>query len=262
MLHLATWNVNSLKIRVDHLQKWTAEAQPDVLCLQELKCADEQVPVDALVAMGYPHVVFAGQKTYNGVAILSKRPLTDVRAGFAIGDPDPQSRLIRATVDLGGRDLRVFCCYVPNGQAVGSDKFVYKLAWLDRLRAEIAGDGPPDRWLAVAGDMNVALDDASVWDPFGADGEVMYHPLERERIRAILDWGLVDSYRALKPDGREYTWWDYRMLGFQKNHGYRIDHVFLTKPLLERCREVAVARPVRKWDKPSDHVPLSVRLDL
>jgi exodeoxyribonuclease III len=255
-MHLATWNVNSIKARVDHLKQWVAEAQPDVLCLQELKAADIQVPVGDFEAMGFVHHAILGQKTYNGVAILSRLPLSDVVMGFTLGERDPQSRLVRATV--GG--VRVFCCYVPNGSTVGSDKFTYKLQWLDRLRAELLAEGVSNREVAVCGDLNVALDDLSVWDPFGMDGEVLYHPLEREKIAAILATGLADTYRAKKPEGAEYTWWDYRMLGFQKNHGLRIDHIFLTPGLLARTQEIAFWRPVRKWDKPSDHIPISVRL--
>ena len=254
-MHLATWNVNSIKARIDHLKQWSDEAKPDVVCLQELKTSDEKLYVPAFEAMGYAHHAIVGQKTYNGVAILSRLPLSDVVVGFRIGEPDPQSRLVRATVD----GVRVFCCYVPNGAEVGSDKFAYKLAWLERLRAEVLADGLPDRDVAVCGDINVALDDLSVWDPFGMDGELLYHPLEREKIAALLAAGLVDSYRASKPEGKEYTWWDYRMLGFPKNHGLRIDHLFLSASLFARMQEITMWRPVRKWEKPSDHIPVSAR---
>jgi exodeoxyribonuclease-3 len=255
-MHIATWNVNSLKAREAHLLRWLSEASPDVVCLQETKLTDEQFPLAAIHAAGYPHVVFSGTKAYNGVAMLSKFPLTDVGFGFAVGEADPQPRLVKATV--GG--VRIFGCYVPNGQAVGSDKFAYKLAWLERLREEVTACDPGGD-VIVCGDMNVALVDADVWDPFSCEGEVLYHPLEREAVRRLLAWGLVDSYRALKPDGKEFSWWDYRMLGFQKNHGFRIDHVFLTRSLMARCREITLWRPTRKWDKPSDHIPVSIRLE-
>ena len=254
-MHLATWNVNSIKARVDHVKQWVDDAKPDVLCLQELKSADEALDAAAFESMGFPNHAIVGQKTYNGVAIVSRLPLSDVSVGFKLGEPDAPSRLVRATV--GG--VRVFCCYVPNGGEVASDKFAYKLAWLERLRAELAAEGLPDGDVAVCGDMNVALDDLSVWDPFGMDGQTLYHPLEREKIAALLALGLVDSYRATKPDGKEFTWWDYRMLGFQKNHGLRIDHLFLSKSLMARMQEITMWRPVRKWEKPSDHIPVSVR---
>lgn len=257
-IHLATWNVNSIKARLDHLRQWSADANPDVVCLQELKCTDENFPLDAIKAMGFTHVAFAGMKTYNGVAILSKHPLSDVHIGHKLGEPDPQMRLLRATV----AGVRVFCCYVPNGSEVGSEKFAYKLAWLDRLRAELAADTSPEALVCVCGDMNVALDDLSVWDPFGADGQLLYHPLERGRMQALLDWGLVDSYRTIKPEGKEFSWWDYRMLGFQKNHGFRIDHLLLSKPLMAKCKDIVMSRPVRKWEKASDHIPVSAMLDL
>ena len=253
---LGTWNVNSLRVRLDHLGRWLGEAAPDVVCLQETKTVDAQFPADELRAMGYPHLAFAGQKTYNGVAILSKHPLEDVHLGFRVGEPDPQPRLIRATV----AGIRIFGCYVPNGGEVGSDKFAYKLAWLARLRAELDADGGPDVPTLVCGDMNVALTDPDVWDPFSAEGQVLYHPDERAAVARVLDWGLADAYRALKPTGKEFSWWDYRMLGFQKNHGFRIDHVFASPPLLGRIDEVVLHRPVRKWDKPSDHIPVTVRV--
>lgn len=255
-MHVATWNVNSLRVRLPQLLDWLRKAEPDVLCVQETKCTDDLFPSAALVDAGYPHLAFCGQKTYNGVAIISRRPLTDVVAGFTVGEPDPQCRLIRATV--GG--VRFIDCYVPNGQAVGSEKFAYKLQWLSRLRRELDATCDPGTPVVVLGDMNVALTDRDVWDPFEAEGEVLYHPLEREHVRKVLEWGLTDAYRTLMPEGRDYSWWDYRMGAFQRNHGFRIDHVFVSRPLVDRCREVRIWRETRKLDKPSDHAPVSVVL--
>jgi exodeoxyribonuclease-3 len=254
---IATWNVNSLKVRLEHLERWVAEARPDVVCLQETKCVDEQFPVEALRAMGFPHLAFAGQKTYNGVAILSRLPIDGVEVGFRLGEPDEQKRLLRA--EVGG--IRIFNAYVPNGQAIGSEKFAYKMNFLQRLRAELDEDSAATRPVLLCGDMNIALTDRDVWDPFEAEGELLYHPQERDAIQQVLGFGLTDVYRRMNPTGKEFTWWDYRMLGFQKNRGFRIDHIFVTESLYARCREVTLWRPVRKWDKPSDHIPVSVRID-
>ncbi len=257
-MRIATWNVNSLKVRLEHLQKWAEEAKPDVVCLQETKCVDEQFPLDRVQSFGFPHVAFAGQKTYNGVAILSKYPIEDVKVGFQHGEPDAQLRLIQAKV----QGVQLIDCYVPNGHEVGSEKFMYKLAWLARLREELIADFKPDQPLLLCGDLNIALTNKDVWDPFEAEGELLFHPQERAALGKVMEWGLADAYRKLKPDGKEFSWWDYRMLGFQKNRGFRIDHIFLTAPLLERCKDITLWRPVRKWEKPSDHIPVSVDLDV
>jgi exodeoxyribonuclease-3 len=254
---VATWNVNSLKVRLEHLQQWVAEAKPDVVCLQETKCVDEQFPAEFLRSLGFEHLAYTGQKTYNGVAILSKLPIANVQVGFVATPPDEQRRLIRA--DVGG--VRIFNAYVPNGQAIGSDKFAYKLNWLAQLRQELDAGADPSTPVLLCGDMNIAPGDRDVWDPFEAEGEILFHPHEKAALAHVLGFGLHDAYRHLKPDGKEYSWWDYRMLGFQKNRGFRIDHIFVSPPLLTRCREVVIWRHVRKWDKPSDHVPVAVRLD-
>jgi exodeoxyribonuclease-3 len=258
VLHLATWNVNSVKARFDHLLRWLKEADPDVVCLQELKSTDDQFPAAEVAAAGWPHQLVWGQRTYNGVAIVSKRPLSDPQKGFRTGGgTDEQARLVAATAD----GVRVYGVYVPNGQEVGSDKFAYKLDFYARMRAELDPLDPAGR-VAVCGDWNVAPTDQDVWDAFAAEGQVMFHPLEKQAMANVLAWGLTDAYRTLRPDGREYTWWDYRQLGFQRNHGWRIDHVMVSKPLVPLLREVQIWRPVRKWEKPSDHVPLSVRLEV
>jgi exodeoxyribonuclease-3 len=254
---LATWNVNSLNARIDHLVRWLGEAKPDVVCLQETKLTDDQFPASILADAGYPHQIFSGQPTYNGVAILSKHPMEDASCGFHVGEPDPQPRMARATI--GG--IRIFGLYVPNGQAVGSPKFSYKLDWLRRLRIELDADGPNDRPMLVCGDFNVSLRDLDVWDPFEAEGEVMYSQVERDAVADVVAYGLVDLFRKHKPEAREYTWWDYRMLGFQKNHGFRIDHVFGTAALASCTTDATIHRATRKWPQPSDHVPVTISVE-
>lgn len=256
-MRIATWNVNSLRVRLGHLQRWLAMAEPDVVCLQETKVIDEEFPVDAIRACGYDHVCFWGEQTYNGVAILSKQPLHDVQLGIADHEHDTQPRVAAATV--GG--IRVYSCYVPNGQAVGSPKFAYKLRWLERLRLWIARDHQPSDPVLVCGDMNIAPDDLDTWDPFQTEGKLLCHPEERARLQRLLDWGLVDAWRERHPFTSEFTWWDYRRMGFERNHGLRIDHVFVTRPLFERTRDVTIWREVRGWEQPSDHVPVSIDLD-
>jgi exodeoxyribonuclease-3 len=249
---IATWNVNSLRIRLPQLQKWCATAKPDVLCLQETKLADPEFPHAELVALGYPHVVFRGEPSYNGVALLSKLPLEDVHLSLGDDGADSQPRLVSARV----AGIRVIGCYVPNGQEVGSPKFPYKLQWFDRLLAFLDRVATPADDVLVCGDMNVAPAEADVWDPFQCDGKVLFHPLEREKIANLLRWGLVDAWREKNPFGSQFSWWDYQAMGFVRNHGFRIDHMFLSTSLYARCRGIVIERAVRAWKQPSDHVPV------
>lgn len=255
-MKIATWNVNSLRVRLPHLLQWMAEAEPDVVCLQETKVTDGQFPVKELRDAGYPHVAFMGQKTYNGVAILSRHPLQDVQLGFANGDPDPQKRLVMATIN----GVRVVNCYVPNGHRVGSDKFDYKLDWLERLREELDDTVSKTQDLLVCGDMNVAMADIDTYDPFETEGHLLHTDDERDTLKYLLEWGLTDSWRTTHPYSAEYSWWDYRAGGWQRNHGFRIDYVFLSGGLMERLEGAAIHRHVRGWDQPSDHVPVMVTL--
>lgn len=252
-VRLTTWNVNSLRMRLGHVRRFAEECRPDVLCLQELKLTDDQFP-EAELRAHFPHLAWWGQPTYNGVAILSKHPLDDVRRGF-VGFADPEARALSATV-LG---MRVYGLYVVNGQAVGAPKFHHKLAWLEALGRDLDAlpEGTPT---ALLGDFNVAPDDLDVWDPFQCDGQLLCHPLERDALRKILDRGLVDPYRAKQPFGNEFSWWDYQKRGFQLNHGLRIDHTFVSASLLARVRKVTLHRDVRGWESPSDHAPVSVDL--
>jgi len=256
-MRIATWNVNSLRVHLEHVRRWIRTASPDVVCLQETKVEDAQFPVLDLTALGYPHLSFWGEKTYNGVAILSKEPQSDVRKGFSEGPHDEQPRVIAATV--GG--VRVMSCYVPMGTAVGTDKFSYKLAFLSRLKTEVrtALAATPD--LVVCGDLNVALADLDVWDPFEAEGQILFHPTERDALKRVLEAGLVDSWRAKHPRANEYSWWDYRGMAWSRNQGFRIDYALVSKALLPRVTDAAIWKEPRGWtepSKPSDHVPVTV----
>ena len=258
-MKIATWNVNSIKARMDRLHAFLARHEPDVLCLQELKLEEAAFPHLELVEKGYRAVVL-GQKSYNGVAILARgerAELADVATGLGAGHDTANARAIAATV--GG--LRVISVYVPNGGAAGSEKYAYKLEWLDRLIAhlrELLERGEP---LIVCGDFNVAPDDLDVARPAEWSDSVLCVPEVRERFGELLALGLVDCVRKHHPEGGVYSWWDYRMLGFQKGNGMRIDHVLAAPSVAARCRAAYVDRNERKGKLPSDHAPVLVELD-
>lgn len=253
-MQLVTWNVNSLNVRLPHLLQWLADNPVDVICIQETKLTDDKFPVAAIEAAGY-QVVFSGQKTYNGVAILSRLPLTDIVRNNPLF-PDEQQRILAATIG----DMRVVCAYVPNGQAVDSDKYQYKLSWMAALRTWLAGELARYPKLAVLGDYNVAPDDRDVHDPAAWEGEVHVSPRERQAFQALLDVGLADAWRLFEQPDRAYSWWDYRMLRFQKNQGLRIDHILLSASLAARCTACTIDRVPRKWKQPSDHTPVIATL--
>ena len=250
-MRLVTWNVNSVKAREERLLAYLTQRAPDVLCLQEIKVEDGKFPLEACRMLGYDAAVF-GQRTYNGVAILSRTPLAEVQRGFADGDDDPQARFIAATT----AGVRVMSVYVPNGQTIGSEKFAYKLRWLERLgrhlRAALAPEGPA----ALCGDLNVAPEAIDVHDPAAWEGHVLCSPEERSALARAVHPGLVDVVRRLNPDARIYSWWDYRQLAFPKNHGLRIDHILASPPLAARARAAGVDRDARKGKLPSDHAPV------
>lgn len=249
---IATWNVNSIRVRHDRLMAFLRRHAPDVVCLQELKVEEANYPREALEAAGYASAVL-GQKTYNGVAILSRRPMADVRAGLDDGVEDPQARLVSAVV----AGVRVVSVYVPNGGEVGSDKWAYKLAWLARLRGWLERHAKASEPLALCGDFNVAPEAIDVYDPAASEGEVLFHPDARAALAQLTAWGLVDTFRARHPgEGNLYSWWDYRMLGFPKNKGLRIDHVLATPALADRCTASIIDREERKGESPSDHAPV------
>ena len=249
-MKLAAWNVNSLKVRLPHLTDWLAQAVPDVVCLQELKLEDAKFPRTELEDAGYQSA-FSGQKTYNGVAILSRTPLLDVSKGIP-GFQDEQKRVIAVTVG----DLRVICVYCPNGQAVGSEKYDYKLRWFAALMEYVAAEFARHPKLAVAGDFNVAPEDRDVHDPKAWEGQVHVSEPERAAWRALLALGLVDSFRLFEQPEKIYSWWDYRMMGFRRNAGLRIDHVLVSAELAKRCTASTVDKAPRKLERPSDHAPV------
>ncbi len=254
-MKLATWNVNSLKVRLPQVLDWLAVHQPDALCLQETKLEDVNFPVDAIHAAGY-RVAFAGQKTYNGVAIISRSEPSDIAVGIA-GFDDPQKRVISATLD----GTRIVCAYVPNGESVESDKYRYKLDWLARFRGWLEQELKSHPALAVLGDYNIAPDDRDVYDPVAWAGKVLCSEPERAAFGTLLALGLSDSFRQFDQPERSWTWWDYRMNMFKRKIGLRIDHVLLSAPLTARCRTCSIDVAPRAAERPSDHAPVVCGLE-
>lgn len=251
---IATWNVNSLKVRLPHVLDWLSANPVDVLCLQETKLEERAFPHAELEAAGY-HAVHSGQKTYNGVAILSREPAQDVQSGIP-GFADEQRRVIAATV--GG--LRVVCAYMPNGQAVGSDKYEYKLRWLAALTGWLRTELARCPRLALLGDFNIAPDDRDVHDPAAWRDQILCSEAERAAFRGLVELGLADAFRLFPQPEKTYSWWDYRQLGFRLNRGLRIDHVLLSAALAAECRACAIDKAPRKLERPSDHAPVVATL--
>ncbi len=247
-MKLATWNVNSIRARLERVIAWIEAHRPDVLCLQETKVSDDVFPADELRALGY-ELAFHGQRTYNGVAILSRTPLTDVVRGFGDGADDAQARLIAATT----AGVRIMSVYVPNGESVGSEKFAYKLGWMERLRRYVAAQATPAMPAVLCGDFNVAPAPLDVYDPVAWDGHVLFSAEERAALARIVESGLVDLVRTMHPTEPMFTWWDYRMLAFPKGRGLRIDHLLVTPALAARAGASGVDRESRKGKQPSDH---------
>ena len=253
-MKLASWNVNSLKVRLPQLLEWLALKQPDVVCLQETKLEDHNFPKLEIEAAGY-EVAFSGQKTYNGVALLSRLGISEVVSGNPHFS-DPQKRLISATV----QGIRVIGAYFPNGQAVGSDKFDYKLAWLKALETWLGEQLAIQPKLALAGDFNIAPEDRDVHNPAAWAGQILCSGPERDAFQRLLALGLKDSFRLFEQPEKSFSWWDYRMLGFQKNQGLRIDHILLSTPLAEQCTTAGIDREMRKRERPSDHAPVTAEI--
>lgn len=259
-MKIASWNVNSLKVRLPHVLQWLADEQPDVLGLQETKLIDENFPAEAIREAGY-EVVYHGQKTYNGVALIAKQTPQDVWHGLS----DGQARVITGTVN----DVRIICAYVVNGQAVGSEKFAYKMSWLDELRGKVEAELAQHDKLVLLGDFNIAPRLQDTWDPEKWEGGILCSDEERAQLQKLLDLGLSDPWPRFDhgdenaADNKErFTWWDYRAAGFRRNLGLRIDHLLVTPALDPLCQDCRVDLAPRRLERPSDHAPVVLTLNM
>lgn len=258
---IATFNVNSIKARLPNLLSWLKEARPDIVLLQELKCVDEAFPTLEIEECGY-NIATHGQKTYNGVAILSKFPLEDITRGLPGDVADEQARYIEAVASIPGGALRVASAYVPNGQEVTSDKFPYKLAFFERLRTHWQERLTYHEIAVLGGDFNCAPEAIDVYDAAALDGSVCYHPAERERLRALFHLGLYDAFRTLHPTRQQFSWWDYRGNGYERGHGLRIDHLLLSPMATDCLTACIIDETPRQQEKPSDHAPVICTLSV
>jgi exodeoxyribonuclease-3 len=260
-MRIATWNVNSINQRTENLVEWIKSRKPDVVCLQEIKCLTEGFPRETFEALGY-NIALQGQKSFNGVAILSKYPLEDIAIGLP-GDPDDeQARFVAATVSTASGAIKVACLYLPNGNPPDTDKYGYKIKWMERLlrycREQLALEEP----LVLGGDFNVIPSPADARNAAAWTGDALFLPKTRQTFQAITNLGLTDAVRAVSEDPGIYTFWDYQAGAWQKNNGIRIDHFLLSPQAAERLVAAGVDKHVRAWEKPSDHVPVWVDLDL
>lgn len=253
---IATWNVNSLRVRLPHVQTWMADVKPDVLALQEIKMPTDDFPHEAFAEMGY-HAAVSGQRTYNGVAILSKIPAKDIVTDIPHLD-DPQRRILAVTIN----NVRIIDLYVPNGESVDSEKYKYKLHWLDKMDAYLKSQLKNHPKLVVLGDFNIAPDNIDVHDPKAWENSVLFSKPEREAFQKMLHVGLKDCFRELAPEDASYSWWDYRMNAFRRNLGLRIDHVLASEKLFAVCKSCHIDKAPRKWERPSDHAPVIAEFKL
>ena len=263
-MQIATWNVNSIRTRLDQVQAWLQDAQPDLLCLQETKVDDPLFPHEVFEAQGY-QVHFHGQKAYNGVAIVSRQPLEDVRRGFTGELPEDaealqlgeQKRVISALVN----NIRIVNVYVPNGSALRSEKYPYKLEWLSCLNRYLSAQAKRDEPLCLVGDFNIALEARDIHHPERLTGGIMASELEREALLKVLGDRLHDVFRVFEPDANHWSWWDYRSGAWDRDQGWRIDHIYLCDELLSQARSCVIHKHLRGHEKPSDHAPVSVDLN-
>ena len=260
-MRIATWNVNSINQRIDNLVAWLKARAPDVVCLQEIKCQEGGFPREPLEALGY-NLAILGQKTFNGVAILSKHPLEDISTGLPGDDSDVQARFITATVSAGGTAVKVACLYLPNGNPPDTEKYPYKLKWMDRLigfaREHLKNEEP----LVLAGDYNVIPTAADVHNPELWLTDALFLPQTRAKFRELANLGMTDAIRAVSDDHGLYTFWDYQAGAWQKNNGIRIDHLMLSPQAADRLTAGGIDKHVRAWERPSDHVPVWIDLNL
>jgi exodeoxyribonuclease-3 len=249
---IATWNVNSIKSRIDHVLKWCEQNQPDVLCLQETKVVDEKFPYAKLKAVGYPHVETLGERGYNGVAIVSNEPLTVVHKNLPDDTESAQSRLIAATID----GVRVVNVYGPHGTSRGTEKYDFKLKWLERLRTYFDTAFDRDDSVLLCGDLNVAPHELDVWSVPAWRDKLHFTKPERDAIQHVKKWGFVDVFRQINDDAKEFSWWSNYRHDFEKDRGLRIDHIWASPPMAERCTDCWIDRDPRGWEHPSDHAPV------
>ncbi len=255
-MKIATWNINGISSRLDHVIKWSLDARPDVLCLQETKVVDEKFPSAKLRAVGFPHIVALGEKAYNGVAILSRHELEDIQLNFP-GDPaDAPKRLIGATVN----GIRLVNVYIPHGTKFGSDKFHFKLNWIARLRTLFDESYSTDQDVLLCGDLNVAPHELDVWNPSLWRDKMHFSKPEREAIMELKKWGFVDLFRHINGSESDYSWWSNFHHDFEKDRGLRIDHLWASEPLAEACTDCWIDRTPRGWERPSDHAPVVAEL--
>lgn len=260
-MRIATWNVNSIRQRLDSLQAWLKERAPDIVCLQEIKCQDDAFPREPLEALGY-NVAVHGQKTFNGVALLSKLPFDEVAPGLIGDDGDVQARFLEALVSTKAGVVRVVSLYLPNGNPAPGDKYDYKLRWMDRLHAFAADRLKLEEPLVLAGDYNVIPAPLDAKRPEAWINDALFLPQTRERFRALTNLGFTDAIRAVTDDSGVYSFWDYQAGAWQKNDGIRIDHLLLSPQAADKLTDAGIDKHVRSWDKPSDHVPVWADLNI
>jgi exodeoxyribonuclease-3 len=253
-IDIASWNVNSLRVRLDHVLEWLDSNQPDALCLQELKMPDSEFPIEAFLEIGY-HCSFTGQKTYNGVATITKSPLQSVVSELPDFD-DPQRRYIAGDLTTGDSKIRLVNVYVPNGQALDSDKFIYKRQWFKKLQQAMASDLSTHKQVVLVGDFNITPSDLDVHDPDHWRGKIHCSDVERLMLQKLMGVGLYDTFRKHKPNETQFSWWDYRNGAYQRNEGLRIDLILSSAAMLDRAIECNIDQGPRKLERPSDHTPV------
>ena len=260
-MKIATWNINGVKARLDNVLTWLADAQPDVACLQEIKSVDEGFPAGAFEDAGY-NVAVHGQKSFNGVALLSRLPLEDVKRGLPGDETDEQARYIEGVVMAGDRAVRVASIYLPNGNPLGTEKFTYKLAWLDRFERYARDLLLQEDCLVLAGDYNIIPEDEDTYSPDAWRDDALFQPESRDAYKRLKNLGLTDAIRACDPNSEAYTFWDFQAGAWPKNNGIRIDHLLLSPQAADRLSAAGIDKATRGWEKPSDHVPVWITLDV